>query len=118
MRSIIRLILLLAIVLVAAYFVMDAFIIEDIQREDCVLKKVMIDRITEGGSYDIVLEDTFGDKYYINRGIEHGLNIDSLQNRIGSQMVTLYLPKLPVGISEHIAQLSIRDRVLYTEFLD
>ena len=78
------------------------------------LKKIV--KITERSSYDIVFSDEWGDKYYINRGLEQGLNLDSLNAKVLNKTVTLHLPKLWLGTSEHIAQLSIDDKIIYTEF--
>ena len=67
-------------------------------------------------SNDIVFSDTHGDHYYINRGLERGLNLDSLRAKVLNKKVTLHLPKLMLSTSEHIAQLAIEDAIIYTEF--
>ncbi|MGB0897050.1 MAG: hypothetical protein ACPGU9_09505 [Flavobacteriaceae bacterium] len=77
---------------------------------------VKIIKIAEGKSNDIVISDAGGDHYYINRGLEHGLNIAKLSEQILDKNVTLHLPKYSIGTSEHVAQLVINDTILYTEF--
>ena len=67
-----------------------------------------ITKITEGPSYDIVFHDDGTDYFYINRGLEHGLNLDSLNAKVLNKTVTLHLAKIMGGItSEHISQLVV-----------
>ena len=40
----------------------------------------------------------------INRRLECGLNLDSLNAKVLNKTVTLHMPKLWLGTSEHIAQ--------------
>ena len=92
-------------------------IIQNPKPEDCVTEMVTIVKITEGSSYDIVFHDDGTDYFYINRGLEHGLNLDSLRAKVLNKTVTLHLAKVLGGItSEHISQLAIGDEILYTEF--
>lgn len=88
------------------------------KREDCVIETVKITKITEGSSNDIVFHDDGTDFYYINRGLEKGFNLDSLNAKILNKTVTLHLPKLLGGFvtSEHIAQLAIENEIIFTEF--
>lgn len=93
-------------------------IITNPKPEECVVENVKITRITEGPSNDIVFHDDGTDFYYINRGLERGLNLDSLNTKVLNKRVTLHLPKLFGGVvtSEHIAQLAIEDEIIFTEF--
>lgn len=84
--------------------------------EDCVVQTVTIQKILEGTANDIVFYDTGTDRYYINRGLERGLNLDSLNAKVLNKTVTLHLPKLVLGTSEHIAQLAVDDVIIFTEF--
>ena len=63
-----------------------------------------------------MFHDNGTDDYYINRGLEHGLNLDSLNAKVLNKTVTLHLPKLMFGTSKHIAQLAIGDEIIFTEF--
>ena len=91
-------------------------IIDNPQPEECDIETEKIISIKEGTSFDIVFSDTHGDHYYINRGLERGLNLDSLNAKVLNKTVTLHLPKLFFGTSEHIAQLAIGDEIIFTEF--
>lgn len=90
--------------------------IKDPKPEKCVVETKKIVKITVGSSNDIVLSDDGTDHYYINRGLEYGLNLDSLNAKVLNKTVTLHLPKLWLGTSEHIAQLAVGDEIIYTEF--
>jgi len=86
--------------------------------EECYVQTETITSITEGSTFDIVFKDLNGDRYYINRGIELGLNLDSLNAKVLNKTVTLHLPKLLGGLvtSEHIAQLKVGEDIIFTEF--
>ncbi|MCO4820943.1 MAG: hypothetical protein KC469_02670 [Flavobacteriaceae bacterium] len=73
-------------------------------------------RITIGSSNDIVFHDDDTDFYYINRGLERDLNLDSLNAKVLNKTVTLHLPRLLLGTSEHIAQIAIGNDIIFTEF--
>ena len=97
--------------------VFNSCIIRNTKPEDCVVQTVKITKITEGASYDIVFHDDGTDSFYINRGLEYGLNLDSLNAKVLNKTVTLHLAKIMGGItSEHISQLAIGDEIIYTEF--
>lgn len=92
-------------------------IIQNPTAKDCITSKVKIIKITEGSSSDIVFQDAGEDYYYINRGLERGLNLDSLKNKVLNKTVTLHLAKILGGItSEHISQLTVENEVIFTEF--
>lgn len=84
--------------------------------ENCKIVDVTIKKITEGPSYDIVFHDNKTDYFYINRGLEQGLNLETLNAKVLNKTVTLHLPKMLFGTSEHIVQMAIGDEIIYTEF--
>ena len=93
-----------------------AFMIHDTQPEDCTVVESRIVEVLEGSSYDIVFRNAHSDGFYINRGLEQGLNLDSLRSNVLNKTVTLHLAKLPVGTSSHISQIEVDGQVLFTEF--
>ena len=96
---------------------MTSCIINNTKPEDCVVQTVKIIKITAGPSYDIVFHDDGTDFFYINRGLEQGLNLDSLNAKVLNKTVTLHLAKIFGGItSEHISQLAVDDDIIFTEF--
>ena len=100
----------------SVFLVLKSCVINNPQPENCEVVEVTIKKITEGSSYDIVFHDTGTDYYYINRGLEQGLNLDSLNAKVLNKTVTLHLPKMLFGTSEHIAQIAIDDEIIFTEF--
>ncbi|MGB1307328.1 MAG: hypothetical protein ACPG6B_00355 [Oceanihabitans sp.] len=93
-------------------------IINNPKPEACHVQTERIIKITKGTSGDIVFSDNGGDHYYINRGLERELNLDSLNAKVLNKTVTLHLPKLLGGLvtSEHIAQLAVGEEIIFTEF--
>lgn len=102
--------------LLAVPLVMTGCLIQNPQPEDCVTKDITVNTIEEGTSYDIVFKETNGDFYYINRGLERGLTMEDLNDRVLNKNVTLHLYKFWFGTSEHISQLTVDDQVIFTEF--
>ncbi len=78
--------------------------------------EVVVSQISEGTSYDIMFTATNGDFYYINRGLEQGLDLEQLQDQLLNKKVNLHLAKTIAGTSNHIAQLAMNREVIYTEF--
>lgn len=93
-----------------------SFGIYNTQPEDCTVMDTTIIDISEGSTFDIVFKNASNDRFYINRGLEQGLNLDSLKQNVLNKTVTLHLAKLPIGTSHHIAQLEVNEQVLFTEF--
>ena len=106
------------IALITLLLIFTSCIIDNPKPEECVVEYVKTTKITEGTSNDIVFHDDGTDFYYINRGLERGLNLDSLNTKVLNKRVTLHLPKLLGGTvtSEHIAQIAIDDEIIFTEF--
>ena len=107
--------LVLALVLFL-FLVFKSCVINNPQPEECEIVNVTIKRITVGSSNDIMFYDNGTDFYYINRGLERGLNLETLNAKVLNKTVTLHLPKMLFGTSEHIARLAIGDDIIFTEF--
>lgn len=101
-----------------AIFLLKSFTITNTKPEDCEIITVTITEINEGSSNDIVFRDNATDSYYINRGLERGLNLDSLKTKVLNKTVILHLAKIMGGdvTSEHISQLNIGKDTIFTEF--
>ena len=65
-----------------------------------------------------MFHDDNKDFYYINRGLELGLNLDSLNAKVLNKTVTLHLPQLFGGLvtSEHFVELKVGEEIIFTEF--
>ena len=88
MNSIIR---ILSYVLIAT--LLTGCIIQNPSFEESDIVKIDVIEISQGSSYDIVIKYEGTDYFYINRGLERGLSIDSWKQLILNKKVTLHLPK-------------------------
>ena len=101
----------------ALFFTLNACIVKGASPENSMTKTIKVTKITEGGVKDIVFQDAGTDFYYINRGMEKGLHLDSLKTKILNKTVTIHLAELLGGAtSEHISQLQLGDEIIYSEF--
>ncbi|NMH87008.1 hypothetical protein [Flavivirga algicola] len=119
MKKIMIILSSLLLIVGIGYAVLSAFVIDDPTAESSnIIETKTIVSISEGTSYDIVFADAHGDYYYINRGLERGLNLDSLNAKVLNKTVTLHLAKILGGLatSEHISQLAVDGDIIYTEF--
>ena len=104
------------ILLLSLSLFLNGCVIKNLNPEDSVVHEIIVTEINEGTSNDIVIKDTGTDFYYINRGLEKGLSIKELNDKLLNKKVTLHLPEFWLGTPEHIAQLELNDIVIYTEF--
>ena len=109
-------ILLLFLALLLPYLFLRSCVIYKPKAKNCEIVSAKITALRAGPTFDIQFKTDKGKTYYINRGIESGLNLDSLNAKVLNKTVTLHLPKMIYGPSKHIAQLAIEDQVIYTEF--
>lgn len=109
-------ILLLFLAILLPFLFLRSCVIYNPKAKNCEVVTVTVTALKAGPTYDIQFKTTSGTTYYINRGIESGLNLDSLNAKVLNKTVTLHLPKMIYGPSKHIAQLAIEDQILYTEF--
>ena len=100
------------------FAIVSSCIIHNPKPENCEIVNANITKISEGSTNDIVFIDSRGDRYYINRGLEQGLNLQDLNASVLNKTVTLHLAKVIGGIatSEHIAQLAVDSNIIFTEF--
>lgn len=113
-RNVIIIVIPLVLIL---FFLLKSCIIQNPKPEDCEIIDITVIKITEGGVKDIVFYSNDTDSYYINRGLEEGLNLDSLNAKVLNKTVTLHLAKILGGVTSfHISQLALGDEIIYTEF--
>ena len=118
MKKSISIIVSIGIVLLLGVFLMlKSCIIQNPTPNECEVVELTVIKITEGGVKDIVFYNDGTDFYYINRGLEQGLNLDSLKTKVLNKTVTLHLAKVLGGrTTNHISQLALGDEIIYTEF--
>lgn len=115
-KSIRNAIIIVSLVLILPFLFLRSCVIYNPKAENCEIVNAKIIALRAGPTYDIQFKTEEGTTYYINRGIESGLILDSLNAKVLNKTVTLHLPKMIYGPSKHIAQLAIEDQVIYTEF--
>ncbi|HPR84328.1 MAG TPA: hypothetical protein PL034_02105 [Candidatus Paceibacterota bacterium] len=81
-----------------------------------------LNKIYEGGVNDICFR-LHGDSacYYINRGLEQGLDLEELQRTIGQKEITIWYANYwslfnIAKNSRHIDQLALGDSIIFTEW--
>ena len=85
--------------------------------ENSVQNEVSVVEIWDTSSFDIMLKAENGKTYYINRGTKQGLVVAELEQKILNKTVTLHLANSEIGTpTNHIAQLTLNDSVIFTEF--
>lgn len=103
--------------LLTVFLLVRSCIIENPEPQDTTIITTTITNITEDQSFDIVFHSSDGNKYYINRGLELGLNLETLNTDVLNKTVTLHLANVLGDIaSKHISQLAIGNTIIYTEF--
>jgi len=93
-----------------------------VKSNDCVLISGKIVSIDQGTSNDIQIRlENDSHYYYINRGLEKGINLEQLSSKVLNKTVTLYCLNRwtivnPDGIVPHISKMEKGTTVVYSEF--
>ena len=90
-------------------------IIQNPQPKDCTIIEVTVKSITVGASKDIRFHDD-NNNYYINRGLELGINLEFLNAKVLNKTVSLHVPKMLFYTSKHISQITLGKEIIFTEF--
>ncbi len=90
--------------------------------ENCEKITGQVTEIFEGGGESDIVIFLKGDKnyYYINRGLERDLNLETLQSQIFNNEITLHFvkhwsPLDPKNHTRHIARLNFDGKLIYNE---
>lgn len=77
-----------------------------------------------GGDITFHMDNDGGKSYYINRGVESGLNVEQLQKELIGKTITVYYYRYGWNVInfrnqvQHICELRTKDKVYYTELID
>jgi hypothetical protein len=94
-----------------------------VSRDNSIVISTTVDKVSEGSEDNIILKlnNTSG-IFYINHGLQKGLNLDTLQQELQNREVSvLYLKSnffsgfSPVKGTKYITELKVGDRVIYSE---
>lgn len=89
--------------------------------KDCLVYTGIVEKIGTGRDNDLTIQLKGSDKtYYINRGIEKGMDLSKLQNQLIGQEVTIKYPKYwtpldPFNKIKHISHIEYGNQILFTE---
>ncbi len=89
--------------------------------EDCLVAKGKVIQIYEGGIKDVVFKlEGDNTRYYINRGLEQGLILEELQQKLIGNNVTILYPKHwslldPNNTTKHLSVLEYNGEELFNE---
>ena len=95
---------------------LNSCIISNPTQENCKVVEITVTKISKGGIKDIIIDNNENHLYYINRGLERGLSLEDLESTILNKRVTLHHAKIITGTSKHVAQLSMENEIIYSEF--
>ena len=88
---------------------------------DCLEVTGTVARVFEGGPFDVMFELPGVDqRYYVNRGLERGLDLTNLRETVVGNTVTLKYPDYwtpldPIGSIRHVSKVEFGDAVLFDE---
>ena len=91
------------------------------EEKDCFVLKGTVTKIYEGGVKDVVIElSGQNQKFYVNRGLERGLNLKELQQKLTGSKIVLKYPDywthLDPGKSIiHISKIEHEGQTVFTE---
>jgi hypothetical protein len=87
--------------------------------KDCLIVKGKVTEINEDGVKDVVFRLAGQDKtFYVNRGLERGLELGKLRTELIGKEITIKYPKYwtPLGnSSKHISKIETSERTIFTE---
>lgn len=96
---------------------LQSCIIQNPNQENCEQIEITVEEIYDGGIKEIVFSDPDGKLFYINGGLEQGLTLQGMKNKVLNKKVTLHLAKIITRTSSnHIAQMPLEKEVIYAEF--
>ena len=91
--------------------------IVDISKENCVFVKGEVEKIYEGGSFDVMIKLKSDNRiFYINRGLEYNFVLADLQKDLTGKEIAFWHAKSWVQDGGHITQVEFEEKILYTEW--
>jgi len=112
------------IVFAAFFFVAALSILRPVpivKEDKAIVDKAIVTHIYEGGVKDVVFR-TNGDKplYYINRGLENGLELEDLRKKLVGNEVTFKYPEYWTPLDwnnsiRHVSKVEYNDEIIFNE---
>ena len=112
----------LLVLFLILFFILALRPVPSLPELECEVTTGIVTDLFEGGEKDIVFR-LRGDKraFYINRGIEKGLILSDLQDRLSGKEVTFKYPKYwspldPASRAVHLSKVEFDGITIYAEF--
>lgn len=92
-----------------------------VPEENCLTLKAIVTEVYEDGVNDVVIKLRGQDKtFYVNRGLERGLNLESLQAELIGREITVKYPNYwtpldPGKTNIHLSKIELDGRTVFTE---
>ena len=110
------------ILISVVFFLLGILILRPVpipDEKDCLVVRGTVIEINEDGVKDVVFRLAGQDRtFYVNRGLERGLELEKLRSELMDQEITIKYPKYwtPLGnSSKHISKIEYSGRTLFTE---
>ncbi len=90
--------------------------------KECIALKGTVSGIYEGGVHDVIFKlKEHKQTFYVNRGLEHGLNIAKLKSQLINKEITVkypdyWAPLVSMDLTRHICKIELEGQTLFTEF--
>lgn len=110
------------ILVVAAMFILRPVPI--VYESQAITEHGVVSDIYEGGENDVVfILDGIKRRFYINRGLENGLDLATLRADLIGEYITVKYPKYWTPLDwndriKHISKVEHKDKVIFNEFRD
>lgn len=89
--------------------------------QDCIILKGTVSEVYEAGTKDVVFKLKGTDKkFYINRGLEKGLDLNKLRAGLTNKEIIIKYPKYwtplnPTNSMRHVSKIECEGRTVFTE---
>ncbi|HMF73060.1 MAG TPA: hypothetical protein VK616_16390 [Flavitalea sp.] len=89
--------------------------------KDCLTTRGIVSEVYEAGTNDVVFKlHDLNQTFYVNRGLERGLELEKLRAELVSKEITIKYPKYwtpldPVNSSRHISKVEHEERIIFSE---
>jgi hypothetical protein len=119
MRGSARTYLIFAVVIIVLLVIFRP--VPKVEESETLVHKGEVVQILESGNQDVLFRLKDGKAFYINRGLEQGLELDSLRHKFLQKELEFKYPDywslLHTETSpRHISKLSYKEEVVYSEF--
>ena len=115
-----EILIFLGLIITGLFFIFNPI---SVTRDNSIVFNTMVYKVSEGSENNVILRLENGSgTYYINHGLQKGLNLDTVQKQLVNQQVTvLYLKSSfvsgfsPVASTKYITEVRLGEKVIYTE---